>query len=403
VSTAASESLANPRLWLAFSIMALVGGLPAVFPVFMPALLADFGGSRAAVAAWMSLFWLVGAVVGPLAGRWVDRGDPRLVVSAGLLFTAAGTAAAALAPSLTWFTIPIGVLGGVGAGLTGFVPQAAVIGETYRVRRGFATGIAFAGSMVGYALAMPAHVVIEAIGWRWSLVAWAVLLVTLVPLVLARYPCRLGERRSPAPVSSAAGDHRRAVARTTAFWALAVSFALPPFVGYLLTLHHVLYFSSRGFTAGEAAAMLFAGGILSTLGRAAVGYVADRLGGPTAAVASWMLTLAGALSLIGFETGRLPLLAYAYVLFVFPQMGSRATVVSVLVTRIAPPGRYGAVFGLLVIGNGLGAGLGPFVSGALYDLTHSYLVIFVTAASLIAVAITALFVFLRTAPAAAAA
>lgn len=390
-----SESLASPRLWLAFFTMVLVGGIANAFPVFLPPLLEEFGGSRAAAASAMSLFWLGGAVLGPVAGRLVDRGDPRLVVGAGLTAAALGVVGAALAPSLAAFAVLLGVGGGIGAGLTGFVPQAAVIAETYRERRGFATGIAFSGSMVGYALATPAHWAITTVGWRWTLAGWAAVLVALVPLVLRHYPARLVRRADGAAVG---GQPVRDVVRSVAFWALAVMFAVPPFVAYLFTLHHVLYFASRGFTAGEAATMLLVGGILSAFGRALAGYASDRLGAPATAVASWGLSLAGALCLIGFEVWPAPLLAYGYVLLVFVPMGSRATIVSVLTTRIAPPGGFGSIFGLLVIGNSLGAALGPFLSGALFDITRSYLVIWVSAALVITMALAALSVFLGTAP-----
>jgi MFS-type transporter involved in bile tolerance (Atg22 family) len=69
--------------------------------------------------------------------------------------------------------------------------------------------------------------------------------------------------------------------------------------------------------------------------------------------------------------------------------------VSLLVARIAPPARFGAVFGMLAIGNSLGAALGPFLSGALFDVTHSYLAIYVVAVTLVAAALVSLIVFLR--------
>ncbi|MBI1737232.1 MAG: MFS transporter [Candidatus Rokubacteria bacterium] len=390
------ESLASARLWLAFSIMVLVGGLTNAFPVFLPPLLAEFGGTRAAAAAGMSIFWLASAALVPVTGGLVDRRDPRFVIGAGLALAACGTAGAALAPSLGAFSLVFGIGGGLGAGLTGFVSQAAVIAETYRERRGFATGIAFSGSMAGFALASPAHWAITTIGWRWTLAAWALALLALLPLVFRYYPRRLGER--PASAGTIEAGRVADVVRTVPFWALAIVFTAPPVAGYMLTLHHSLYFTARGFTATEAATMLLVGGVLSTAGRALAGFVADRVGGPAAGLASWGLSLTGALCLIAFERAAVPALAYVYLLAVFLPMGSRATIVSVLVTRIAPPGRYGTVFGLLAIGNSLGAALGPFLSGKIYDLTGSYLAIFVTAAGVIVTATTALLVFLRTAP-----
>src|SRR5262245_51388484 len=72
VSTASArpdaESLANARLWLAFSLMLFVSGFSNTFPVFFPPLLEEFAGSRAATASTVSLLWVLGALVGAPAG-----------------------------------------------------------------------------------------------------------------------------------------------------------------------------------------------------------------------------------------------------------------------------------------------------------------------------------------------
>jgi MFS family permease len=90
------------------------------------------------------------------------------------------------------------------------------------------------------------------------------------------------------------------------------------------------------------------------------------------------------------------LLAYGYALFLFLPLGSRATIVSVLVSRITPPATYGTVFGLLSIGNSLGAAAGPWLSGWIYDVTGSYLVLYLwaTAAALSGLVALAVFVVL---------
>lgn len=388
------ESLASPRLWVAFTTMMLVSGISNAFPVFLPPLLDEFGGSRAATTVTVSLFWICGAVLGPVAGRLVDRWDPRRVIIAGLGATALGLVVAAGAPTLVVFTLALGIGGGAGVGLTGMVSQAAVMAETYRRRRGFATGIAFSGSMVGYALATPAHWAITLLGWRGTFLVWSAIVLVLVPCVLASYPSRLGARGRP-ETAPARGGPIRGIVGSGPFWALAVVFTLAPLVGYLATIQHSVYFLSIGFSAGEAAAMLLAGGLLSTLGRALVGLAADRFGAAASGLVSLSCSLVGVLCLVALELWPARLLAYGYVLFVFLPLGTRATLVSILASRIAPAGRYGTVFGALTIGNHTGAALGPFLSGAIYDLTHSYLVIYVAATALLAVALAALAVFVR--------
>jgi predicted MFS family arabinose efflux permease len=392
-----TESLASPRLALAFVTMLLVSGIGNTFPVFFPALLEEFGGSRAATASTVTLLWVGGALLGPLAGYLVTRWNPRLTVVLGLGAAAVGLGLGTLAPSLTVFVAAVGIGGGIGIGLTGMVAQAALIADAYVARRGFATGIAFSGSMAGYVLAWPAQWAMTHLGWRGALACYVVGVVLLVPCALRVYPARLRSAARAASAESTPDDPTAGeIVRSTAFWALLVVFTLPPLIGYLATIQHTLYLTARGFTAAEASLLLAVGGVLSASGRALAGLVADRWGGATAGFVSYSLSLVGVLCLLGMEAWPLRLLAYGYVLFVFLPLGSRATIVSVLVGRIAPRAQYGPIFGYLSIGNNLGAAAGPLLSGALYDRTGSYLAIYLGAAGLLVTALAALAVFCRT-------
>ena len=371
------ETLANPRLWIAFASMFLVSGITNVFPVFFPALLAEFGGSRGATAFTVSLCWIGGAVFGPLAGYLVARGNPRAVVAAGLSAAALGMLAGALAPSLPAFILTLGVGAGVGIGLTGIATQAALLADVYVRRRGLAMGIAFSGSMAGYAVAPLVHWTIEQVGWRAALAAYGVTVAGLLPLAWRFLPARLESARAVATSPAFEGlPTVRRIVTSAPFLMLFVCFTSPPLFGYLATTQHALYFAARGFSAEEASLMLAVGGVLSAGGRMLSGVVADRLGAPTAGFLSFGLSLTGMLCLFGLELWPLRLLAYTYVLFLFLPLGSRATIVSVLVGRLTPPRHYGVIFGILGIGNNLGAAAGPWMSGALFDRTGSYLVIY---------------------------
>ena len=88
-------------------------------------------------------------------------------------------------------------------------------------------------------------------------------------------------------------------------------------------------------------------------------------------------------------------LAYGYVAFLFLPIGTRATIVSMLVPRIAPrassaPSSAGS---LSAIASALPPA--PCLSGALYDLTGSYLVIYTVAATMVVIALIALVIFVR--------
>jgi MFS family permease len=395
---ATQESLASGRLALAFACTFLVAGITNTFPVFLPPLLAEFGGSRAATASIITVVWVTGALLGPVAGWALARWDPRAIVTLGLVAASAGIALGAAAPSLALFTLTFGMGGGIGVGLTGMVAQAALLADAYVTRRGVAMGIAFSGGMAAYGLAPPCQWVITRFGWRAALAGYAVAVAALIPVAWAVLPARL---RPGGGAQAAARLDERGVRRTAAsaaFWLLLVVFTMPPIFGGLATTQHALYLTERGFSADAASVLLAVGGVLAASGRVLFGLMADRLGAPAAGFVSFGFTFLGLACLLGLEVWAAPVLAYGYVLFLFLPMGSRSTIGSVLVGRIAPPARYGVVFGLLGIGNSLGSALGPFLAGALHDWTGSYVLIYVTAIGLLGVAVAALALFCLTAP-----
>lgn len=374
--------------------MLLVAGITNTFPVFLPALLAEFGGSRAATASTVSLLWLGGAMLSPIAGYLVARGNPRLLVSIGLAAVALGMTLGSLAPSLPLFLTAMGVGGGIGLGLTGMTTHAALIADAYVRRRGLATGIAFGGSMAAYALAPPAQWLITRWGWRVAFCCYAATIVALIPWAWRAHPTRLVSTRSGGPGGSGPSTVTiPEIVRSVGFWSLLVMFTTPPLFGYLATTQHALYFTARGFTAGQASVLLAIGGVLAGGGRALAGLVADRFGGPAAGFLSFSCSLVGMLCLIGMERRPLWILAAGYVFFLFLPLGSRASIVSVLLGRLAPPVHYGVIFGLLGIGNNLGAATGPWLSGLLFDRTGSYLVIYLCASGIALTGLASLTIF----------
>jgi predicted MFS family arabinose efflux permease len=221
--------------------MLLVAGITNAFPVFLPALLAEFGGTRAATAATASLLWVGGALLSPVAGYLVARWNPRFLVSLGLGLVALGMLLGSLAPTLPPFLAAMGLGGGIGLGLTGMTTHAALIADAYVRRRGLATGIAFGGSMAAYALAAPAQWIITHWGWRPAFWCYAAAIVALIPWVWRTHPTRLASVADRGTVGP--GEARvtpSSILRSAGFWSLLGMFTTPPLFGYLATTQHTL-------------------------------------------------------------------------------------------------------------------------------------------------------------------
>jgi len=109
------ESLANPRLWLAFTTMLLVSGFPNVYILFLPSLLGEFHASRAATVLPMSFVFFGGAVLGPRR-LVVARRNRVVVVMTGSRRCRLRPALGGVAHSLPVFVASVGIAVGVGLG-----------------------------------------------------------------------------------------------------------------------------------------------------------------------------------------------------------------------------------------------------------------------------------------------
>jgi len=72
-------------------------------------------------------------------------------------------------------------------------------------------------------------------------------------------------------------------------------------------------------------------------------------------------------------------LVYAFVLFFGLMQGARGPIIIALVARLFPGGGVGTIYGTLSLAMGLGAGLGSWSSGLLYEWTGSYIASFAVA------------------------
>jgi predicted MFS family arabinose efflux permease len=315
---------------------------------------------------------------------------------AGLGAAACGPVLGAVAPTLPLFVASVRIAAGTGLGLTSISTQAALLADTYSQRRGVAMGIAFSGSMAAFVLGPVTQRIIDGFGWRAAFGCYTAALVALLPVAWRVLPRRLGERSPTLDPARVTVPERplAAIVTSAPFWSLLVLFSVPPLFGFLAITQHALYFPARGMSVEESSMMLAVGGVLAAFGRVLAGMAADRFGAPVAGVVSFSSSILGVLCLLAMEAWPARLLAYGYVFFLFLPLGSRATIVSVLLSRIAGPRNYGPVFGLIGIGNSLGGAAGPWLSGAIFDRTHSYLALYLATLGFAATGLAALGIFL---------
>jgi MFS family permease len=374
-----------------FTSLVLVQGATFTFPVFLVPLTAEFGGLRGAAALAFSLHnlvvGLVATAVDPLMGRFGER----RLFAAGAVVLGAGLALSGTAGSplelVAWFSL----VGGMGAGVLGSVAQTVVLSRWFPRARGTVVGLALSGMGIGMFLYAPlSALLIERLGWRWAfaVIGAGTALLLLPTNVLA--PTTPPDE--PAPGGAAAPAERRLaeVLGTGRFWCFAAAFFLTPVSNFMVTTHQVAHLVEAGIDARWAAAAFGVMGLLSAAGRASFGALSDRVGRIPAALVSYASTALGTLALLLVAPGSPPWLLYAFVLLFGLTLGARGPIVAALAADLYRGRTFGAVLGVITLGNRLGSALGPWLGGVIYDLTGSYRTAFGVSIAAIALAAVAL-------------
>ena len=399
-------------------VVALTNGMPVGgITVFDASLLEALGASRAELKFRDLVQMLTAAAAAPLLGLLADRVGVRPLMIAGLLLMAAGFALYSGVDSLTDIYL-LHVVIGLGLSCTGLVLAVSVVARWFEARRGLALGIVLAGASVGNGLLPLLNAQLNAaLGWRDAFLALGVLPLLVVPLVLwrvAERPSALGQRPlgSTAAPAAAAGDAAAEAAGAAADAAAATAadpagnaafrqalrsrdfllLALIAFCTFLslvgLTAHLFLILRDQGLpdtTAAAGLTLLFATGLA---GKLLAGVAADRWGLRPAFLACLGTMLLGSL-LLALAAGGGPWLAIGIVGFGW---GGIYTMQQLASAQLFSGPALGRIVGVLVLVDCIGAALGPWGMGALYDRNGSYDLAFLALVALLGLAwVAALF------------
>jgi MFS family permease len=368
--------------------LAIASGLYFSFPVFFVAFLEEFGWSRGATAAAFSISSIVQGLLSPVVGTLVDRLGPRRVILSGTFVLGGACLLASRVGSLWSLYLITGVLAAAGVCAVSWVPSGALIARWFAERRGSMMGIAFSGMGAGVLVMGPlAQWLIDGYGWRTAyLVLGAGTLAVLVPIVwfgvedapaVRHQPVSAGApRRDRSVLTTPALGHAGAeigdALRTRAFWALFFAYLCTPLAVFPIVTHQVAFAVDQGFPRLFVAGIFGLTGLLSVVGRIVFGIAADRIGRAPSATISYGCTAAGTLCLLGLETWRHAAPLYAYAVLFGLGFGARGPIITAIASQLFQGRRFGVIYGILSIGNGIGGGVAPWFGGAIHDLTGSY-------------------------------
>jgi MFS family permease len=334
----------------------------------------EFGWTKASISGIMTVALVIMAGLAPLVGYAIDRSGPRLILTGGLLLVAGSAAVLAGMHSMLAFIIGFAGLGALGFGLVATHAVSSAVARSFDVGQGRAVGIATSGSTAGQFVFVPIlGLVLAGGGWRLGYEALAG--ACLVIAIAAWWLLRSGAGSAAAHVTEGARENFPTrvwyLLRRPAFHGLFWSFLLCGYTSTGVVETHLIPYAE--FCGIPPAPSSLAFGILmgvNTLGMVAAGYLTDRMNRTLLLASIYFfrsLTFL-MLPLLIDDSAILWIFAFLFGIFDYATVPPTAS----LAASHLGKARVGTAMGLISAGHSIGAAMGAFAGGYLFDATGGY-------------------------------
>lgn len=349
-------------------ILALSLGIRHGFGLFLPPMSSEFGWGREVFAFAIALQNLIWGLAQPFTGAVADRfGAQRTVIVGGILY-AVGLVCMGLADSPWTLSLSAGLLIGIGLSGTSFSVILGVVGRAVPAEnRSMAMGIAAAAGSFGQFAMLPGTLgLIGWLGWSAALLALGLLVALIVPLAAMI-------KDSPAPVlghEQSLGEALREASVHSGFWLLALGFFVCGFQVVFIGVHLPAYLVDQHLPALVGTTVLALVGLFNVFGTYTAGWLGGRMSKPRLLTG---LYLARAVVITAFILTPLTTWsAYAFGIAMGLLWLSTVPLTNGTVATLFGVRNLSMLGGIVFLFHQLGAFLGGWLGGYLYDRTGSY-------------------------------
>ncbi|MCX6007322.1 MAG: MFS transporter [Chloroflexi bacterium] len=375
----------------AFLITFITCGVNYSYGVFFLPLVNEFGWSRGLAAGVVLVAGITYAVTLPITGMLADRYGYKWVLTVSTGFLCIGLLLSSQIQSLWQLYIFDGLFIGLSISASFAIP-VSLVALWFTRRQGLAVGVATLGISLGTAV-IPLLItyLISALGWRTTfLLAGIAVGAICIPLALLMRRPTIAETQNlsanshgqdslsigPSPDDSAdTGLSVSEALHTPQFWMLFLVFLFFLLSLGLVMLHIIPYAIDSGMTPVQAATLLTLIGIFGIGGRLASGLVSDKLG-IKPVIVFCLLMLACITTWIAFHKDEWTFYLFACIYgFIY----SGFVTMMVRITRqVFGAKALGSIFGALMVSDGIGFGVGPWLAGLVFDITGTYQASFIS-------------------------
>ncbi len=357
-------------------VMGLALGIRHVQGLFLLPMTLDRGWSREAFAFALAVQNLALGLAQPLAGMVADRHGGARVIAAGAVLYGIGLAAMALATTPTQLVLSCGVLIGTALACTAFGVVYGVLSRLAPAAdRGWALGLAGACGGLGQFIAVPATQALQdQLGWRWALLALGAAMAALVVLAPWLDDRAAGADAAPGQDLPATAMSLRAAVRQAlrhrGFWLLNLGFLACGFQLAFIASHLPAYLLDRGVPAQVAVTGLAVIALTNIAGTYACARLGDFYRRKRLLSMIYLVRTAAMLLFVLSPPSAAGVYLFCAVMGLL-WLGT-APLTNALVAQVFGLRYIGTLFGLVFLGHQLGAFLGVWLGGVVFDATRSY-------------------------------
>lgn len=381
------------RVFAGVWIQSLFTSATAFFSLFALPLCDQFGWSSSDFSMAYTIYMFIYCAVGFLGGILAEKLQPRVAIYIGLALFAGGWILTGFANTIPFLYIAYGFIAGAGAGMIypACLPTAL---KWFPDKSGSISGLVQAGAACGPFIMSPiAQMLIDNYGAQSACKILGIIFLIGVGLVAwLIVPCPDGWKPEGWVPSSKQSKELNTkdynipqMVKKPIFWVLLLMFIFANAAGTMMvSATSPIAQNQIGLSAMDAALCVSLMTLFNMFGRITFGFIYDKLKGWNSlllvlvinGISMLMLTIADfyiyfilCIALVGFSFGG--------VLVVFAPM----------VKIIFGSKYYNRNYGLIFIGYGIGAFVGPKISASFYDATGSYVMGYFGSAILAALAI----------------
>ena len=363
--------VALPLVIVAGCLISLLSfGPRSIMGLFLAPMTEAHGWSREIFALSIAIQNIIWGIGQPIAGAIADRyGSGRVLAGGGVVY-AAGLAVMAWAPDPLWLNVSAGLMIGTGMAAGSFTIVLAALGRRVPPeKRSIVFGIGTAaGSMGQFIFAPFGQSIIQNFGWSQALIILAVvtLAIPVLSIALAGRPGAEGQAIREQSFRQALGEafsHRSYLLLTAGFFVCGFHVAF-------ITAHLPVFIVDRGLDPRIGAWSLALIGLFNVVGSLAAGYIGQTYSKPIFLSLIYFARAVAITLFVLLPTSPVTVLVFAATIGLL--WLSTVPPTSGLVAIMFGPKYLGTLMGIVFLSHQIGAFLGVWLGGRLYDTTGSY-------------------------------